>query len=112
MMEVARSKASHDGKFLIPPQAIPIPADPSNDFPIIMNCSNGFVYLILKWDICISLIFCQEKLTFHTLITMDTVIAITEHSASGGINMLLGKEKYFMSVLMNLSSFLILLENI
>jgi clathrin heavy chain len=87
IMEVGRDKTAPGGVFRVSPQAIPVPADAPNDFPVTMNCSktNGFVYMVSKMGYLYLFDIFSGKPVYRARITMDTVFSSTEHSTSGGM---------------------------
>lgn len=86
IMEIGRDKALPGG-FKVAPQAIPLAADATNDFPVTMNCSSKhqLVYLITKMGYVYVFDIFSGKALHRARITQDTVFASTENKASGGV---------------------------
>lgn len=87
VMEVGRDKTAPGGVFRVTPQAIPVPPDAANDFPVTMNASkkHDLIYLISKMGYLYLFDIFSGKAIYRARITQDTVFVATEHVASGGI---------------------------
>ena len=87
IMEVGRDKTAPGGVFRVTPQTIPVAPDAPNDFPVTMNVSkkHDVVYMISKMGFLYLFDVFSGKAIYRARITTDTVIAATEHTATGGV---------------------------
>ena len=87
-MEIGRDPAQTAGAvFRLPPQAIPMPAEAPNDFPVTMVSSSKYdiVFMITKMGYLFMFDVHTARALYRARISTDTVFTACQQTSTGGI---------------------------